>query len=95
MFAKPTHTMYYIHSTLAIQQDSKCFKQKGSSCRYAWCKTTQLLLAVLLVCAVLGVQVSGMRLTLVELLSQFRSVPVSLEQLANMLPRMGPRWGHN
>jgi sulfite reductase alpha subunit-like flavoprotein len=32
-----------------------------------------------------------MRLTLVELLSQFQSVSVTLDQLANLLPRMGPR----
>jgi sulfite reductase alpha subunit-like flavoprotein len=36
-------------------------------------------------------QVSGMRLTLVELLGQFQSVSMSLDQLANLLPRMGPR----
>lgn len=36
-------------------------------------------------------QVSGQRLTLVELLGQFQSLSVSLDQLANLLPRMGPR----
>lgn len=37
-------------------------------------------------------KVSGMRLTLVELLGQFQSLSVSLDQLANLLPRMGPRY---
>eukprot|EP00882_Tetradesmus_deserticola_P007733 GHRQ01008143.1.p1 GENE.GHRQ01008143.1~~GHRQ01008143.1.p1 ORF type:complete len:487 (+),score=250.54 GHRQ01008143.1:1459-2919(+) len=37
-------------------------------------------------------KVLGTRLTLVELLSQFQSVSMSLEQLANLLPRMGPRY---
>jgi sulfite reductase alpha subunit-like flavoprotein len=35
--------------------------------------------------------VLGLRLTLVELLGQFQSVSVTLDQLANLLPRMGPR----
>ena len=37
------------------------------------------------------VQVGSKRLTLVELLCAFRSVPVDLQSLANMLPRLGPR----
>ncbi|KAF8059389.1 cypD [Scenedesmus sp. PABB004] len=37
-------------------------------------------------------KVGGQRLTLVELLSRFRSVPVNLGAIANMLPRMGPRY---
>jgi len=37
-------------------------------------------------------QVGSKRLTLVELLCAFRSVPVDLQSLANMLPRLGPRY---
>ncbi|KIZ02858.1 NADPH--cytochrome P450 reductase [Monoraphidium neglectum] len=36
--------------------------------------------------------VSGPKLTLVELLSRFRSVPTSLPELVNALPRLAPRY---
>jgi hypothetical protein len=36
-------------------------------------------------------QVGAKRLTLLELLSAYRSVPMDLQTLANLLPRLGPR----
>eukprot|EP00775_Hariotina_reticulata_P009541 gene9541-9705_t len=37
-------------------------------------------------------KVIAQRLTVVELLLQFRSVPIDLQQLANLLPRLAPRY---
>jgi sulfite reductase alpha subunit-like flavoprotein len=36
-------------------------------------------------------QVASQRLTLLELLQAFRSAPVTLQSLANLLPRLSPR----
>jgi glutathione S-transferase len=55
-----------------------------------------LVVLLLLLLLLLGTnlwQVVSQRLTIVELLLQYRSVPVDLQQLANLLPRMGPRCG--
>lgn len=42
-------------------------------------------------CCCCPLQVLGKKLTLVELLLQFRSVPVDLSQFVNLLPRMSRR----
>lgn len=48
-----------------------------------------LLSTVLCRCCVL--QVGAKRMTLLELLAAYRSVPMDLQTLANLLPRLSPR----
>lgn len=49
------------------------------------------MLCCAVLCLCVSVQVGAKRMTLLEVLSAFRSVPVDLPTLANLLPRLSPR----